>query len=120
MTPTLEQIRQAGLDALRERLGVVGMIRFLQLFDNGTGDYAKERHKWVDETSLEDLVRQIKARRRRTTRTYHVVSHKKGWAVCLEGRSRARSIHATKREAIRTARDLAANQQADLVIHDRD
>jgi hypothetical protein len=33
MAQTLEQIRDAGLAALRERLGVVGMIRFLQQFN---------------------------------------------------------------------------------------
>ena len=55
MTLTLEQIRQQGLEALRERLGRAGMIRFLQQFETGHGDYARERHVWVDETSLADL-----------------------------------------------------------------
>ena len=55
MTLTLEQIRQEGLEALRERLGRAGMIRFLQQFEIGRGDYARERHAWTDETSLEDL-----------------------------------------------------------------
>ena len=32
-----------------------GMVRFLQLFENGRGDYAKERHAWVDAVSLDDL-----------------------------------------------------------------
>jgi hypothetical protein len=52
---TLEEIRRAGLEALRERLGRAGMIRFLQQFETGRGDYASERHQWVDETSLSDL-----------------------------------------------------------------
>lgn len=55
MTQTLEQIRRAGLEALRERLGRVGMIRFLQQFETGSGDYATERHAWVDEMSMEQL-----------------------------------------------------------------
>jgi hypothetical protein len=55
MAMTLEEIRRAGLEALRERLGQAGMIRFLQQFDSGQGDYASERHKWVDQTSLDDL-----------------------------------------------------------------
>ena len=55
MAMTLEEIRQAGLEALRERLGRAGMIRFLQQFDSGQGDYARERHKWVDQTTLDDL-----------------------------------------------------------------
>ena len=32
---TLEEIRREGLAALRQRLGVVGMVRFLQQFDHG-------------------------------------------------------------------------------------
>jgi len=52
---TLEQIRQEGLAALRERLGRAGMIRFLQQFETGRGDYARERHDWAGKTSLADL-----------------------------------------------------------------
>lgn len=56
MARTLEQVRQEGLGVLREHLGVPDMIRFLQQFDNGYGDYANERRKWVDETSMEDIL----------------------------------------------------------------
>lgn len=62
----LEQARQAGLDALREHPGVPDMIRFLEQFDNGSGDYAKERQKWGDQTSLEDILAAAKVRRKRT------------------------------------------------------
>ncbi len=55
MHQTLDQIRREGLHALRERLGRAGMIRFLQQFETGAGDYATERHEWVDRTSLSDL-----------------------------------------------------------------
>ncbi len=55
MTRTLERIRQDGLEALRQRLGRAGMIRFLHQFDAGRGDYACERHAWVDVTSLDEL-----------------------------------------------------------------
>jgi hypothetical protein len=55
MTQTLEQIRREGLEALRERLGRIGMIRFLQQFETGSGDYASERHAWVDQASMEEL-----------------------------------------------------------------
>lgn len=61
---TLDEIRQAGLEALRERLGRAGTIRFLQRFHNGTGDYARDRRAWVDETTLGDL--RSAARRKRT------------------------------------------------------
>ncbi|GMU35570.1 MAG: hypothetical protein HS101_10100 [Planctomycetia bacterium] len=31
------------------------MSRFLQQLDLGKGDYSKDRHEWVDKTSLEDI-----------------------------------------------------------------
>ena len=54
---TLEEIRREGLVALRERLGSTGMVRFLQQFETGRGNYAKERHEWVDQTHLDDIRR---------------------------------------------------------------
>jgi hypothetical protein len=55
MTMTLDQIRRKGLAALRRELGRPGMIRFLQQFEVGKGDYARQRHDWVDQTSLDDI-----------------------------------------------------------------
>jgi hypothetical protein len=55
MRRTPDEIRRAGLEALRERLGRAGMIQFLQQFETGCGDYARERHEWVDRMTLDDL-----------------------------------------------------------------
>lgn len=44
---SLEEIRQQGIDALTRELGTVGMIRFLQQFETGKGDYTAERHQWL-------------------------------------------------------------------------
>lgn len=41
----LEKIRQEGLKALREKLGPVGMIKFIQMYSDGEGDYTEERRK---------------------------------------------------------------------------
>ena len=57
MQRTLDEVRREGLEALRERLGRADMIRFLQQFDAGSGDYSKERHAWVDEITLEEIER---------------------------------------------------------------
>ena len=55
MKLTPDQIRRKGLTALRRELGKAGMIRFMQQFSSGSGDYARERHTWVDDTSLETI-----------------------------------------------------------------
>lgn len=49
----------------------------------------------------------------------HVVPHDGGWAVRGEGNSRATSVHDTQREAIDTAREIARNQNGELLIHGR-
>ena len=55
MQRTLDEIRQQGLDALCKRLGRADMIRFLQQFEMGRGDYSRERHAWVDGLSLNEV-----------------------------------------------------------------
>ncbi len=59
---TLEQIRAAGLNALARELGPVGMVRFLQLFETGKGDYTVERHEWLEELDLDALLAQLAER----------------------------------------------------------
>lgn len=63
-TLTLEEIRKKGLRALARDLGPDGLIRFLQLYGVGTGDYTKDRHLWLDGLSLDDIMAGIEERRR--------------------------------------------------------
>jgi hypothetical protein len=58
MHRTLDEVRQEGLQALRERLGRADMIRFLQQFETGSGDYTRERHEWLDKLTLDDIERE--------------------------------------------------------------
>lgn len=62
---TGEELECAGLEALRRELGLVGMIRFLQLFDRGSGDYSVERHEWLDHVDLDTIVAKVHERRKR-------------------------------------------------------
>ena len=55
MTRKLDEILRRGLLALRRELGAAGMIRFLQQFETGSGNYARERRAWLDETSIQDI-----------------------------------------------------------------
>ncbi|TEU11447.1 MAG: hypothetical protein E3J21_23560 [Anaerolineales bacterium] len=57
---TLEQIRLTGLKALSRDLGPVGLVRFLQQFETGHGDYTAERHRWLGERTVQDLAQEIK------------------------------------------------------------
>jgi hypothetical protein len=59
MKRTLNQIREDGLLALREKLGRAGMVRFLQQFELGSGDYAVSRRAWADGLTLDGIKRQV-------------------------------------------------------------
>lgn len=39
------EIRNVGIRALQEALGPVGMVKFLQQYDVGYGDYTKEKQE---------------------------------------------------------------------------
>jgi hypothetical protein len=60
---TLNEIHQIGLAALSRELGPVGMVRFLQMFETGYGNYSQERALWLKEQSVETIGQRIKQRR---------------------------------------------------------
>lgn len=60
---TTEQIRQAGVQALARELGPVGMVRFLQQFEFGRGDYSSERFEWLGPQDVQSLTDEIRNRR---------------------------------------------------------
>jgi hypothetical protein len=62
MTP--KEIRLAGLNALTQNLGVVGMIRFLQDTDKGQGDYTKDRHTWLGNPDFNEITGDIEKMRK--------------------------------------------------------
>ncbi|MBI1745304.1 MAG: hypothetical protein HYR55_01800 [Acidobacteria bacterium] len=59
-------IRKRGLEALAKALGPVGMVRFLQQFETGVGDYTKDRELYLKDLDVQSIVQEIKDRRART------------------------------------------------------
>ena len=59
---TINEIRRIGIKALAESLGPIEMVRFLQSFELGYGDYTKERHEWLEE-DMNKIISEIKERR---------------------------------------------------------
>ncbi|NJR40717.1 MAG: hypothetical protein HC781_20155 [Leptolyngbyaceae cyanobacterium CSU_1_4] len=60
MTPV--ELNRRGFSALVNALGYADAIRFVRQFDNGSGDYTKERHQWLDKLTLEDIWADIQQR----------------------------------------------------------
>lgn len=58
-------LRRLGIEALAKALGPVGMVRFLQQFETGVGDYTKEREQWLRELDIKTIADEIKNRRKK-------------------------------------------------------
>ena len=54
MLNNLVEIRKVGLQALKDALGPVGMVRFIQQYENGYGDYTEEKYQQPD-LSIEEI-----------------------------------------------------------------
>jgi hypothetical protein len=50
----------------------------------------------------------------------HVVQGEKGWRVQVEGASGARSTHRRQAAAAKAGRQVARNNQSELLVHGRD
>jgi len=61
----LNKIRETGIRALIDRLGPVGMVRFLQQFDTGEGDYTRDRNRWLADLTMDDIMSELKRKRKR-------------------------------------------------------
>ena len=49
----------------------------------------------------------------------HIVKHPEGWAVKGEGNTKATVVTKTQEQAIDRGREIAKNQEAELLIHGR-
>ncbi len=58
-------IRQIGVEILNREMGPTAMIRFLQQYESGYGDYSKERHQWLDKVTIEDIAERIRSKRKK-------------------------------------------------------
>lgn len=56
----LEKIREEGLKALKEKLGPVGMIKFIQMYSDGKGDYTEERKEKLQSLTKKDLQKYLR------------------------------------------------------------
>ena len=57
------ELRRVGIDALVKSLGPLGMVRFIQQFDTGRGNYTKERAELLDSLSLDTITTYIENNR---------------------------------------------------------
>ena len=66
---TPKQLKSDGFAALVEKLGMADAIRYLQLFDPGTGDYTRERRQWLDRLTPNEVSRAVRKAAQRRPRS---------------------------------------------------
>jgi hypothetical protein len=54
-------IRAHGWQALVDRLGLTGALRFTMQTESGTGDYARDRHRALGTLSVEQLLARMRS-----------------------------------------------------------
>lgn len=62
----LSELTQDAIHILYRELGVIETVRFLRQFTGGFGDYAAEREAMFGQKSLDELLAEIKDRRKAT------------------------------------------------------
>jgi hypothetical protein len=60
---TDEDFERHALSILQRELGLDGLARFLRLNRAATGDYTRDRHKWLDGATVDDIMAEVQTRR---------------------------------------------------------
>ncbi len=58
---TDEQFDRHAMKVLARELGPGGLARFIRLNRSGSGDYTRDRHKWLDGVTIEEICRDMEA-----------------------------------------------------------
>ncbi|MBB6147088.1 hypothetical protein HNQ77_005073 [Silvibacterium bohemicum] len=56
---TDEQFERHALHLLCREFGVDGLARFLRVYRAGSGDYTRERHRWLQATTVQEIAREF-------------------------------------------------------------
>jgi len=62
---TQDEIRSVGLEVLARELGPTGLIRFLQIYEHGDGDYTRERKDILPHKTAAQIAEEIRQKRNR-------------------------------------------------------
>jgi hypothetical protein len=56
---TDEQFECHALAILGRELGADGMARFLRIYRAGSGDYTRDRHLWLEQATIQDIMAEV-------------------------------------------------------------
>jgi hypothetical protein len=57
-----EDFERHAMSVLQRELGLDGLARFLRLYRSGTGDYTRERHRWLQGATIQEIMAEVERR----------------------------------------------------------
>ena len=58
-----EDFERHALAVLKRELGLDGLARFLRLYRSGAGDYTRDRHRWLEGATIQEIMAEVERRR---------------------------------------------------------
>ena len=62
-----DEFERHALAVLQRELGVDGLGRFLRIYRAGTGDYTRDRHRWLEGATIQEIIAEVERRGHLTT-----------------------------------------------------
>ncbi len=57
-----EDFERHALAVLRRELGLDGLARFLRLYRSGSGNYTRDRHRWLEGATIQEVMAEVERR----------------------------------------------------------
>ena len=57
-----EDFEKHALAVLQRELGLDGLARFLRLYRSRTGDYTRDRHRWLEGATIQEIMAEVERR----------------------------------------------------------
>jgi hypothetical protein len=57
-----QDFERYALAILHRELGLDGLARFLRLYRSGAGDYTRDRHRWLDGATIQEVMAEVDRR----------------------------------------------------------
>jgi len=57
-----EDFERHALAILKRELGPDGLARFLRLYRSGSGNYTRERHRWLEGATIQEIMAEVENR----------------------------------------------------------
>ena len=57
-----EDFERHALAILQRELGLDGLARFLRIYRSGSGDYTRDRHRWLEGATIQEIMAEVEHR----------------------------------------------------------